>query len=128
MGTLPSLTGSEAPNTQGTWGLGQEGWDGDSSLGVAEGESKRTEGTETCEQARLSMVVVESTELGVEQACTGGRGGGGGKGVGHTQCRKRVVAAMISNKQQIRAATGIPRGGHSTPRGSASRQRKLVRR
>jgi hypothetical protein len=64
MGTSSSLTGSEAPNTQGTWRLQQKGWDGDSRLGVAEGESERTE---ACEESRLSMVEVESAGLGVAQ-------------------------------------------------------------
>jgi hypothetical protein len=47
---------------QGTLRLRQEVGDGDSSLGVAEREPERTE---ACEQSRLSMVVSESTELGV---------------------------------------------------------------
>jgi hypothetical protein len=49
-----------------------------------------------------------------------------GEGVGHTQRRKRSVAAMISNQQQFRAAMGIPRGGSSKPRGSASIQNVSV--
>jgi hypothetical protein len=94
MGTSSSLTGSKAPNTQDTCGLRQKGWDLYSVLRAAQGEPKRIEETEPCEQSRVSMVGSESTELEVEQGCTRDRGGGKGDGVGHTQCRKRAVAAM----------------------------------
>jgi hypothetical protein len=68
MGTSLSLTRSTAPNTQGIWGLRQETGNGDSSLGVSEGEPTRTEEAEACEQSILSMVVYEFVELGVEKA------------------------------------------------------------
>jgi hypothetical protein len=40
-------------------------------LGAAQGEPKRIEETQPCEQSRLSMVGAESTELEVEQKCQG---------------------------------------------------------
>jgi hypothetical protein len=77
---------------------------------VLEGEPKRTEAREA---SRLSMVVLESAEVEVEQPCAGEQG------VGHTTRRKRAVTAMISNRQQVRASVGIPRGG---PRNQGDRQ------
>jgi hypothetical protein len=76
-----------------------------------------TKESEACEQSRLSKVAVETTELGMAQACPGDGGGGRGQ-VGHTQSRKRVMAATM--------VTGISRGGSSKPRGSGSRERKSV--
>jgi hypothetical protein len=99
MGTSSSLTGSEAPDKQGFVGLQQERWDRGRSLGVSEGEPMMTEDpteTKACKQSSLSMVVVESAELGVEQ------GFGKASGV-KEQRRTRAVAALISN-QQRRAA------------------------
>jgi hypothetical protein len=55
---------------------------GTAALGTEREAQKGQRKTEACEQSRLSMVVAESTELGVEQACTGDRGGGRGEGVG----------------------------------------------
>jgi hypothetical protein len=67
MRTSSSLTRSEAPDMQGTWGLQQESWDGDSSPGVTEGEPMRTAETEAHKPSRLSMLIVESADAGEEQ-------------------------------------------------------------
>jgi hypothetical protein len=49
---------------------------------ITKGDSKITEETEGCELAKLSMEVIKSTELGVEQA-RGGRRGLGGRSMAH---------------------------------------------
>jgi hypothetical protein len=67
MGTSSS---PEAPDVHLGSSTGEEGLR-DSSLGFSEGEPMMTD---ACEQSRLSMVVVEPAELGVEQAQTGGTG------------------------------------------------------
>jgi hypothetical protein len=79
------------PGAQGTWGLRQEGWDGDSSLGVAEGESIR----DACEQSRLPMLVAVLTEQGVEQASTGDRGGVRGEEEEEEANRCRRIAYVM---------------------------------
>jgi hypothetical protein len=105
----------------------QEGWDGDSSLGVAEGEPKRKEETKACEQSRH---VHGSSGVDKTRGGTGVHRGLGsrGKEVGLAQHRKRVVALVISNPQQFCAATGEPGGGSLKSRRSASKQRKSVER
>jgi N-methylhydantoinase B/oxoprolinase/acetone carboxylase alpha subunit len=114
------ITRSEA-NTPGTWALQQER-EGDNSRGFSEGEVRHVE---ACKQSRLSMVVVESPELGVEQG-SAGRGGVRGEGVGRSLRRKLAVAAMISNQQRVWVSTGVSGGRTSKPRRMASRQRKSV--
>jgi hypothetical protein len=49
---------------------------------ITKGDSKITEATEGCEPAKLSMEVIKSAELGVEQA-RGGRRGLGGRSMAH---------------------------------------------
>jgi hypothetical protein len=71
MGTSSSLTRSEASNTLGTWKI-TTGKEVRQQPGGLRG---RTEEACTCEQATLSTIVVESAELGLEQALAGGSGG-----------------------------------------------------
>jgi hypothetical protein len=87
MRTLSLLTRSEASDLQGALGIQREMCDLDNSRGGG------TQGENPLRQRpmRLSMVIVESAGLGVEQAWAGGQ-----QGVGRTLCRKHAVDAMQS--------------------------------
>jgi hypothetical protein len=82
-----------------------------------------TEETETCEPARLSMVVVEVVALGVQQAWKRVWKVWRGGGVGHKLHRKVAEDAMVSKKQQVCEATGIP-GGRTQNQGDQQASRE----
>jgi hypothetical protein len=58
---------------------------------------------EASEPARLSMVVVESKVLRIEQVRAGGQ-----EGVGHPQRRKWAVSAVTSIQRGFCSVAGIP--------------------